>query len=291
MQVSLTVIILTKNEEQNLPLCIRSLAGIAERIVVVDSLSDDKTVEVATNLGCDVYQNPFVNYATQSNWAIEQTNITTDWIFRLDADEQLLPGDSAKIAEVLATTSDPEITGFSLNRRIYFLGRWIRHGGMYPISLLRIFRRGCGSVEQREMDEHTILTHGNSLALPCDIVHQDFKDLSFWSNKHVWYSGREVKDYYTMMDHTELPTVKLDAKTAMKRGLKHNLYYRLPLLMRSTLYFCYRYYFQLGFLDGPEGKIYHFLQAYWYRFLVDAMIYERKWREKDSLSITNDPTG
>ena len=129
------------------------------------------------------------------------------------------------------------------------------------------------------MDEHMILKSGNKIKFDCDIIDNNNKNLEWWTHKHNWYSNREVLDYQQKVIVTSEKENEISAnvngeQAERKRFIKNNGYYKLPLFFRAHVYFIYRYYIRLGFLDGKEGKIYHFLQAYWYRFLVDAKIYE-----------------
>ena len=280
--VDLTVVILTKNEENNLRKCIESFQGIVKRFIIVDSYSTDGTKKLCKELGkvvkLDFYENKFIDYATQMNWGLQNTDINTKWTMRMDADEELTPELAQEIKEKLSNITDP-IKGIVLKRRVYFMGRWIKHGGKYPELLLRIFRTGYGVCEQKLMDEHMILSEGKTITFDHDIIDNNTKDLEWWTHKHNWYSNREVLDYQQkVMNSTENDELVANdinkGQAAKKRFIKNNGYYKLPKFFRAHLYFIYRYYIRLGFLDGQEGRIYHFLQAYWYRFLVDSKIYE-----------------
>ncbi|MDD6038744.1 MAG: glycosyltransferase family 2 protein [bacterium] len=280
--LDLTVIILTKNEEHNLEKCMRSLEKIAKRIVVVDSFSTDGPVALAKRLGADVYQNPWVDYATQLNWGLEHTDINTKWTMRMDADEELLPELVEEILTVLPNL-DESVKGIELRRRVYFMGRWIRHGGVYPTIMLRIFRTGFCKCEQTIMDEHMILTEGTTICLKNDFIDYNTKSLEWWIGKHNWYSDREVMDYLDkqrQLESGEVVKPKLFGSQAeRRRWLKYMVYYKTPLMRRAHWYFIYRYIFRGGFLDGPQGLAFHFLQGYWYRFLVDAKIFENRIKE------------
>lgn len=282
--LDLTVLILTKNEESDLKNCIDSFGGHVKRFVVVDSGSTDNTVELAKRLGADVYYNEWVDYATQLNWGLQNTNIDTAWTMRMDADEYLTPELCKEIVEKLPQLDD-SVTGIELKRRAIFLGKWMKHGGIYPTVLLRIFRTGKSYCEQTIMDEHMILMEGESVLFDNDFVNGDIKSLSWWIDKHNWYSDREVLDYLDKVNQLKQNrTVKpnlLGSASERKRWLKYNLYYKLPGSLRARLYYIYRYYFRMGFLDGKEGKIFTFLQAYWYRYLVDAKLYEKTRRKEE----------
>lgn len=290
--VNLTVVILTKNEEKNLRKCIESFCGIVKRFVIVDSFSTDGTEELCKQLDSelkakgsqlDFYQNKWVDYATQLNWGLTQTNITTEWSMRFDSDEELTPELAKEIEQKLPTVRVP-VNGVILRRRVYFMGRWIKHGGRYPELLLRIFRTGKAMCEQKLMDEHMILSEGTTTTFQYDLIDNNQKDLDWWTAKHNWYSNREVLDHQMTLASAQEEATSGEAtleagrqssgQAAIKRAVKNGGYYKLPKFWRAHIYFIYRYYIKLGFLDGLEGKIFHFLQAYWYRFLVDAKLYE-----------------
>ena len=279
----LTVIILTKNEEINLRKCIESFGGIARRFVIIDSGSTDGTRNLCGQLDqelravhsrLDFFEHTWSSYADQFNWGLENTDITTAWTMRMDADEELMEALAEEIEERLDTLNEP-VNGVILRRRLIFMGRWIRHGGRYPEFLLRIFRTGTAHCEAKLMDEHMILSDGETVAFKHDLIDNNQKNLDWWTSKHNWYSNREVLDHQLSMEGDTLQTEGGSSTQArIKRRIKNNGYYKLPLFLRAHLYFWYRYWIRLGFLDGTEGKIFHFLQAYWYRFLVDAKMYQ-----------------
>ena len=282
----LTVVILTKNEEKNLRKCVESFKGAAKRFVIVDSFSTDGTEKLCEELNrelnsigarLDFYRNKWVSYADQLNWGLNNTNITTAWTMRMDADEELTEELAAEIDGKLDNLP-ADVSGVILRRRVYFMGRWIKHGGRYPELLLRIFRTGRAYCELKLMDEHMILQEGKTANFKYDLIDNNQKNLEWWTAKHNWYSNREVLDHQMTLENAMDESLENDATSSsqakMKRVVKNGGYYKLPKFFRAHLYFIYRYYFKLGFLDGPEGRIFHFLQAYWYRFLVDAKLYE-----------------
>ena len=260
----ITVIILTKNEEKNIEACITSAKRIAKRILIVDSGSTDKTVEIAKANGAETYYHEWPGYAAQFNWALDNCNIETTWVFRLDADERISEELAREIERKLGSADSKEVDGYEMRWRIYFMKKWIRHGGTHKPYFLRLFRYGKGRIEGL-MDEHAVVT-GAVEKLNGDLIHYDYKGLDEWLNKHIAYTHRELLMYAELLS---------DNNTESKQKKKRGFYYRLPLFLRARLYYWYRYYFQLGFLDGREGKIFIYLQAYWYRFLVDAKIYEQ----------------
>ena len=283
MKSIISFIILTYNEEKHIERCIQSILPLTKDIYIIDSYSTDKTVEIAKRLGAKVLQNTWVNYANQFNWGIQNCQIDTPWTMRLDADEYLTQELRNEIQNQLPILTN-DITGVILNYRHYFMGRWIKNGTRYPLPLLRIWRAGKGSIENKWMDERVVLSEGSTYQLKSDFIHDDLNDITFFINKHNGYATREAidllnKEYYFM--HLDQDGNSGANKSHLNLYIKNSFYSRSPLFLRVLVYFIYRYFFRLGFLDGKEGLIYHFLQGFWYRFLVDAKIYELKRRFKD----------
>lgn len=274
----IAVLILTHNEEKNIGKCLESILPLTKSIYLVDSGSDDKTLEIVRQYGAEVAVRKFTNQADQFNWGLDHFDFRSEWIMRMDADEELTSG-LVKGLQHFLESSPEEVTGVFIRRRVYFMGRWIRHGGYYPTWLLRVFRRGVGRCEALWMDEHIVLHHGKAIHLQEDIIDYNNKDLTFWTDKHNKYASREVTDIIAKRRQTSAGEVLSDSlsggsQAQSRRWVKDNVYARAPLFLRAFLYFCYRYFFRLGFLDGKEGLIFHFLQGFWYRFLVDAKLYE-----------------
>jgi glycosyltransferase involved in cell wall biosynthesis len=277
MNQMISVIILTFNEEANLAICLDSLKKLNAEIFIVDSGSSDRTLEIAKEYKCQTVYNPWQNYAEQLNWAIQNLPIKTPWTMRLDADERLMPELVDELNKLLPITSEL-ITAYQLKRRVFFLGKWIRYGGYYPTWLLRIWRTRLGFCEQRWMDEHIVISQGKIANLKYDIIDENHKGLTFWTNKHNSYANREIKDLLHLYSSSQEKDPLLDrgnfTQANQRRWIKNNLYSRSPLFLRVLVYYFLRYVIGLGFLDGIEGMIFHFLQGFWYRFLVDAKIYE-----------------
>ncbi|TRW15328.1 glycosyltransferase family 2 protein [Glacieibacterium frigidum] len=264
----MTVVILTFNEARHIARAIASVQGLATRIVVVDSDSTDDTVAIAAANGAEVLVNPWINYATQFNWALDNAGIDTDWTLRLDADEIIEPGLAAALRTFLGAPGDA--AGATVDRRIDFLGRAIRWGGVYPVRQLRLWRSGRGRCESRWMDEHITVDGPIAHLSGGDLADVNLNNLGWWTAKHNGYATREAID--------ELLRAPVDAEVGgqagVKRWIKHKVYHRLPLGSRALAYFIYRYVLRLGFLDGWPGLVFHALQGGWYRFLVDAKIAE-----------------
>lgn len=286
--MSLAVIILTYNEETHIIRCINSLGSVADSIYIVDSYSTDQTVMLAESMGAKVLQHPWKNYADQFQWAIDQCGFGTDWLMRMDADEYLEPELQKELLENLSTLRE-DVIGIYLKRKVLFEGRWIRHGGFYPQTLLRIWRVGQGRIEQRWMDEHIVLPEGaGTITMKEHIVDANLKGITFWVNKHNGYATREMADilinkYFPAQTDHALQQMRTDPQARWKRIVKEEVYNKLPIGLRTGLYFFYRYCLLFGFLDGSKGFLYHFLQGFWYRLLVDIKVMEVEGKAKGNV--------
>jgi len=276
-----SVLIITYNEEANIARCLESLRWAGE-VFVVDSFSTDRTVEIAKAMGAKVYVHPFEGYARQRNWALDNLPISNQWVLFLDADEQIPPPLAEQIRRV-ASSPDSHYAGYYLNRRFYFLGRWLKHGGLSPSWILRLFRRQAGRYEDREVNEHVLLT-GPAGRLDEPFDHRDNRPLSAWIERHDAYSDLEAEEYFSERFRggyeASIPASLWGAQPERKRWIKLHLWNRLPLLLRPFLFLLRNYFLKGGFLDGREGFIYHVLWSFWVRFLIDAKIIEREIRNE-----------
>ncbi|MFN8356527.1 MAG: glycosyltransferase family 2 protein [Spirosomataceae bacterium] len=276
MLQDLSVIILTFNEAKHIERCINSLLPITNQIFIVDSGSTDNTVALATALGATVVTNPWVNYAKQFNFGIQHNPFQTQWLMRMDADEYILPELAQEIAQQLSNLP-ADVHGIYIKRRVVFMEKWIRRGGYYPIWLLRIWRSGQGICEESWMDEHIKLFAGKAIHFQQDLVDHNLNNLTWWTQKHNLYAIREAIDLlnirYNFSNADIVEPNLFGTQEQRKRYLKIK-YASLPLFTRPFIYFLYRYFLKLGFLDGKKGLVWHFLQGFWYRFLVDAKIFE-----------------
>ncbi len=265
---------LTFNEEVHIRRALECISTIAKEVFIVDSYSTDKTVEIAQSMGAIVLQNKFINYSKQYQWALDNSPITATWVMRLDADEVIEPDLQAEIQTKLpALPSD--VAGISLKRKHIFLDRWIRHGGRYPLVLMRIWRSGQGRIEDRWMDEHMVVWGGRTVTFDGGFADYNLYDLTYFVDKHNKYATREALDIlmkkYQLSEGDDSVNAKSSsAQASAKRWIKERIYNRIPFQISVTLYFLYRYFLLLGFLDGREGLYYHYLQGFWYRFLVGA---------------------
>lgn len=274
----LTAIILTYNEEDHIARAIASLRlhGLAEKIYVVDSYSTDDTRRIAERNGAVVVEHPFVNQAQQFQWALDSLSIESPWILRIDADEIIYDDLALEISQAIETAS-LDVGGFTFNRRHIFMGKWIRYGGRYPLRLLRVWRTGQGSVEDRWMDEHIVLSKGTIENLNGRFEDRNLGDISFFTEKHNRYASREALEILSSKYGLKTPAhaaLVLSRQAKFKRFVKESVYNRLPYQLTALAYFLFRYLFRFGFLDGPQGLVYHFLQGFWYRFLVGVKTQE-----------------
>lgn len=278
LQVELIVVILTCNEEIHIERCIRSLSSVASKIFIVDSFSSDRTVEIARSLGAVVSQRKWLNYADQFQWGLDNCGGDAAWVMRMDADEYLESDLQLELIELLTKIS-ADVDGIYIRRKVLFYRKWIRHGGFYPHTLLRIWRNGVGRIEQRWMDEHIILpAESKTLMVKGHLVDENLKGITFWIAKHNSYASREMVDLlnnkYSIFPKDESLKAVNDPQAKWKRLLKDKVYSRLPGGLRVAMYFFYRYVFRFGFLDGSKGFLWHFMQGFWYRLLVDIKIME-----------------
>lgn len=274
----LTVVILTHNEALHIARALESVRDIAAHVIVIDSGSSDGTEQIAEKFGAVVLHHPFVNQAQQFQWGLDNVPIGTTWVMRLDADEIIEPDLAAVIAKELPCLP-ADVAGVNLDRKHIFMDRWVRYGGRYPLRMLRIWRHGQGRIEDRWMDEHMVVWGGRTVTFKGGFADYNINDLTFFTNKHNKYATREAIDVLNQRlglfaRDEALSSESASWQASAKRWAKERVYNRLPFTLSATLYFLWRYIFQLGFLDGRSGLVYHFLQGYWYRFLVGAKLME-----------------
>ncbi len=280
-EVKIAAIILTMNEERDLPDCLLSLRGVASEIYVVDSGSTDSTCQIAQGFGANLLFHPFENYSRQFNWALDNISTKAEWILRIDADERLQPKLACELLQVIPDLH-LDTTGIEIPRRIRFMGRELRFGDTYPVWLLRLWRSGAGRCEDRWMDEYIQLSKGCTVRVCGDLLHDIPKNVTEWTAKHNWYATRECTDILLAKENGTC-----EEAIGFRRQIKQSVYLRLPLFYRAFAYWVYRYVFKLGFLDGKAGLVYHFLQGFWYRFLVDTKLYESSISAKTQLPTSN----
>jgi glycosyltransferase involved in cell wall biosynthesis len=266
------VILLSFNSEDTLGATLERARMVSDEIFVVDSGSRDGTIDIARQGGAAVVEHEFEHYGAQRNWAIDNLPITRPWQLHLDADELM---DDKLVAAILSLPDDPPLAGYFLPRYVRFLGRVLRHGGMSPTWHLRLFRNGAGRCEERRYDQHFLLLSGTSGQLPGAIIDDNRMPLSEWTARHNRWSDNEVAELQSDESAGRLVPDRRGNPAQRKRYLRQR-YNRLPLFFRPFALFFYRYFIRLGFLDGTEGFIFWVLQTFWFRFLVDAKIWERR---------------
>jgi glycosyltransferase involved in cell wall biosynthesis len=276
-----SVVILTWNSEDSLPATLAGALQVSDDVFVVDSFSKDATAEIARAAGATVVSHEFQSYGEQRNWAIENLQLRYEWQLHLDADEQLTPALIDNIRGLPDATAE---SGFFVARYVRFLGRVLGHGGMSPTWHMRLFRNGAGRCEQRKYDQHFYLTEGVSRQLPGRMIDDIRMPLSEWTARHNRWSDAEVLENSEAAADLTSSTYRIRGRlrgnaVERKRSLR-GLYDRCPLFIRPFALFFYRFVLRLGFLDGREGFVFWVLQTFWFRFLVDAKLYESRLRAR-----------
>lgn len=288
--MTITAIILTYNEEKHIKRCIESLIPFVDKICILDSFSTDKTLEIASKYqNVEFKKNKFLNYSIQFNTALDVFDIKSDWVLRIDADEIIDYQCSSWLKRELANIQ-LSVNGIYLNRYMTFLGKTMTYGGMSSYWALRIWRNGYGRCEQRWMDEHILLSSGDTINASGKLIDDNLNNLSWWSHKHVDYSTREAIDILLKESIDNKPQIKADFFGSSSERIRYlkSIYNTIPLFVRPFFYFIYRYVFKAGFLDGKEGFLWCLLQGFWYRMLVDAKVFEiKKIAKKENKTISS----
>lgn len=272
--LDLSVIILSFNEELHIQRCIENAFRVAKEVYVIDCFSKDRTVEIARECGAMVLQHEYVNQAQQFQWALDNCDIKTEWTLRMDADEYLTDELIKELRNRLPSLSE-DIKGCYLPLRVVFMGKMLKHGLRHQVRILRLWRTGSVYMEQRWMDERCVLTMGNAITMKKSFVDHNLKGLGEFTIKHNGYSNREA--FMEINRKFHLVEDKASDELSSRNSQKSS-YYKLPRFFRAFMYFFVRYFIFFGFLDGVRGFVWLTLQAYWYRFLVDAKLLEMEKR-------------
>lgn len=283
MDIPITVIVLTFNEARNLETCLRSVSW-ARAIFVVDSGSRDGTVELAGGLGATVVSHPFETHARQWKWALSALPVPTSWVLAIDADQVVSEELAGELRQMFAG-GGPGVAGVYLNRRQIFRGRWIKHGGYYPKYLLKLFRLDAVTIDETELVDHHFAVRGETMTARCDLVEDNRNEarISVWIEKHNRYAVLQALQEFDAGTGRRAVVPGFDGSPDGRTRRMKARWAHLPLVVRPCLYFAYRYVFQLGFLDGREGFIFHVLHAFWYRLLVDINLLELRAPATDRL--------
>ena len=272
-----SIIILTYNSEATIAKTIDTALTVSDDIHVVDSFSVDTTLHLVRARGVNCVQHEFVNYALQRNWAIDTLGLKYNWELHLDADEWVSDTLVEELRQLSEDGDSRDLNGYHLPRLTRFLGRYIRHGAMFPIWHMRLFRHGKGRCENREYDQHFVVT-GATRQLNAPIIDDMRMPLSEWVSRHNRWSDAEVCELSkaTGLGYEIRP--RLRGNPIEKKRYVRGVYGRSPLFARVLALFFYRYLLRGGFLDGREGLVFFVLQA-WYRFMVDAKLYEQQVKQ------------
>ena len=271
-------VILTYQEEDHLPRLLNSIKPLDAPIYVLDSGSTDRTLDICKTNGIETVFHPFGNHPKQWHAALKSFDFATPWLICLDADQIVTPELFLQLKS-FRDSDHQHINGIYFNRKNYFKGHWLRFGGYYPKYLLKMFRTGIGYSDLNENMDHRFIVPGKTMIWnKGHIIEENLKEnnISFWISKHNRYSDLLAHEEVERINNIRSQTVKPefwgspDERTAWLK----NLWWKLPLFLRPFLYFTYRMIFQLGILDGRTGILFHFLQGFWFRIIVDVKINE-----------------
>lgn len=283
-KIPVSVLIPAKNEEANLPACLTNLVR-ADEVFVVDSQSSDRSIEIAESYGAKVVQFQFNGrWPKKKNWSLDNLPFRNEWVLIVDCDERITP---ELWDEIAIAIQNPDFNGYYINRKVFFLGKWIRYGGKYPDWNLRLFRHQKGRYENlhteeirntgdNEVHEHVVLD-GNVGYLKQDMLHEDFRDLYHWIERHNRYSNWEARVYLNLLTgQSEQGTIgaNLFGDSVQRKRFLKNIWVRLP--FKPTLRFILFYILRLGFLDGRAGYVYGRLLSQ-YEYQIGVKLYELRY--------------
>jgi glycosyltransferase involved in cell wall biosynthesis len=290
-KLPVSVIVPVKNEEANIKACLESLSW-ADEILVVDSNSTDRTANIAESMGATVIQFIYEGrLPKKKNWALENLSFRHEWIFIIDADERVTGELRDEIGEMIQTS---EFAGYYINRKFIFLGRWIKHCGWYPNWNMRLFKHQLGRYEflgegtsdvrtgDNEVHEHVIL-RGRAGYSKHHLLHEDYRDLYHWIERHNRYSSWESRVYGNLRERkgTSSIDVSLLGEPLERRRFFKRIWVYLP--FKPFLKFFAMYVLKLGFLDGKAGYYFCRLHSH-HEFNIKAKQFERRLREQESLA-------
>lgn len=266
-----SIYILTYNEETEIAACIES-ALMCEDIVVVDSFSSDRTVEIAQNYPVRVEQHIFESHGRQRTWMLKEVTTKFDWVYILEADERLTP---ELIEECQHTIKSPEHIGYYVAERVMFMGKWIRYSTQYPRYQMRLFRKDSVWFDDYGHTEREVCNGSTGFLKETYPHYTSGKGFSRWLEKHNRYSTDEAKETLKQLEQGKLNlgTLFLGPSEVERRRALKDLSLRLPL--RPVLRFFYMYFLLLGILDGKAGFTWCMLQAF-YEYLITLKIWELK---------------
>lgn len=283
--LNFSFIILTYNEEKHLPRLLDSIKSLNAETFIIDSGSTDETIQIANHYNCTILSHKFENHPKQWDFALNNCSVKTPWVVCLDADQIVLPELFTLLSNFNADDFR-DINGIYFNRKNFFKGKWLQHGGYFPIYLLKMFRFSVGFSDLNENMDHRFIVPGKHLIWKTGYLKEENlkeNNISFWINKHNRYSDLVAEEEHERWKNLRSQTLRPnlfgspDERTAFLKGI----WWKLPLFFRPFLYFSYRFFFKLGFLDGKYGIIFHFLHAFWFRLLVDIKLDELKKQQTE----------
>jgi glycosyltransferase involved in cell wall biosynthesis len=277
------VVMIVRDEEVNLPHSLPAVTGWARKVWVVDSGSNDNTVEIARRAGAEVVHRDWQGYARQKNWALDSLPLEAGWVLLIDGDERITPELAQRIRAIVDSDPDsvPE-SAFHLNRYFVFLGGRIRHCGYYPSWNVRLFRRGRARYEERDVHEHMVVDGPVGFLHGADMEHWDRRPLEHHIAKHNRYSTLEARAIWSqecVASAQSLPARLFGGPLERRRWIKRHVYPRLP--AKFFFRFVWMYLLKLGFLDGVTG----------WRFCLFISAYELQVEQKLVELRENRPTG
>lgn len=280
--IPISILLLTYNEEENINKCLESIRNLAEEIIIVDSGSTDNTIKIAQGYGAEVIEHEFETHSRQWKWALDNISFQNKWLLCLDSDQRLTPEIRDEIRDLFETKREilSKVDGFYIKRRQVFKGKWIRFGGYYPKYLLKLFRRNKVKINTENLVDHHFNLAGKTGKLKNDLIEENIKEnrISFWIEKHNRYAKLLAKEEIAVLSNNKNITLNpsLFGNPDQRILWQKKIWNGLPLYLRPFLYFIYRYFILLGFLDGKQGFVFHLLQAFWFRLLVDINIDEMR---------------
>lgn len=270
---NVSVLILTLNEENNIGACLDSLSW-SDDIVVFDSLSTDKTQQIAVERGARVITRPFDNWSAHQNWAVSNIQFRHPWVLYMDADERC---EDALRVEVLAraTASAPE-AALRIRRKDFFMGRWLKHAQLYPTWLVRLFRPD--RIRYERLVNPVAVVDGLTGELSGHIIHYPFSHgVAHWIARHNRYSDMEAVEALKVQQQQTTNGSLLSRDATLRRRALKDLFFRMP--ARPLIKFAYYYLWRCGFLDGRAGLTYATLQAF-YEYMISCKSLELKRRAR-----------
>lgn len=286
-------VVLTYNDEMHLDRLINSVRGLDAEVFILDSGSTDHTLEICKEHSINVRYHAFENHPKQWDHALTTFNISTPWVVALDADQIVTPELFALLRD-FDDQAHRDVDGIYFNRKNFHRGHWIKYGGYFPFYMLKMFRTDKGKSDLNENMDHRFIVPGNIKVWKKGfLVEENLKEsqIQFWLDKHNRYSDQLAHEEVERMQHLRCQTTRprFWGSPNERKAFFKNIWWKLPRYLRPAIYFTYRITLQGGFLDGKTGIIFHFLQGFWFRLIVDIkieeLLNEQKITARDEIKI------